>query len=78
MDTGIRVVDSADDDDDELDINHPTPCQIGKRPPAPNTQKRINRPAIRESQVGGMACGQRGRCFLNAAEVAARSRSHPV
>ena len=34
-------------DDDELDINPPTPCQIGKRPPAPKpkSQKRIGRPS---------------------------------
>ena len=38
-------------DDDELVINPPTPCQIGKRPPAPKTRRK--RPAIRESQVEG-------------------------
>ena len=27
------------DDDDELDINPPTPCQIGKRPPAPKPKR---------------------------------------
>ena len=37
-------------DDDELNINPPTPGQIGKRPLAPNP------PAIRESQAEGI-CG---------------------
>ena len=27
------------DDDDELNINPPTPCQIGKRPPAPKPKR---------------------------------------
>ena len=26
-------------DDDELNINPPTPCQIGKRPPAPKPKR---------------------------------------
>jgi hypothetical protein len=26
--------------DDELNINPPTPCQIGKRPPEPKTQQK--------------------------------------
>ena len=39
------------DDDDELNINPPTPCQIGKRPPAPKPKE--NWPAFRESQVEG-------------------------
>ena len=43
-----------DDDDDELNINPPTPCQIGKRPPAPKPKE--NWPAFRESQVEG-SCG---------------------
>ena len=42
---------SAFFDDDELVTNPPTPCQIGKRPPAPKTRRK--RPAIRESQVEG-------------------------
>ena len=42
------------DDDDELNINPPTPCQIGKRPPAPKPKG--NWPAFRESQVEG-SCG---------------------
>ena len=42
-------------DDGELDINAPTPFQIGKRPPAPKPKKpKENRPAIRESQVEGI------------------------
>ena len=39
------------DDDDELNINPPTPCQICKRPPAPKPKE--NWPAFRESQVEG-------------------------
>ena len=41
----------AADDDDELNTNPPTPCQIGKRPPAPKPKE--NWPAFRESQVEG-------------------------
>ena len=48
---GIAVVFSRSNDDDELNINPPTPCQIGKRPPAPKPKE--NWPAIRESQVEG-------------------------
>ena len=41
----------APSDDDELNINPPAPCQIGKRPPAPKHQNpKENRPVItRES-----------------------------
>ena len=44
-------LDNYDDDDDELNINPPTPFQIGKRPPAPKPKE--NWPAVRESQVEG-------------------------
>ena len=43
------------DDDDELNINPPTPCQIGKRPPA--SKPKENWPAFRAS--GSRRCTQK-------------------
>jgi hypothetical protein len=48
LDVGCGVSDGRVSDDDELNINPPTPCQIGKRPPAPKPKE--NWPAFRESQ----------------------------
>ena len=44
---GAVVVVLGRRDDDELNINPPTPCQIGKRPPAPKPKEKW--PAFREA-----------------------------
>ena len=40
-------------DDDELNINPPTPCQIGKRPPAPKPKRES---AGHQGAAGGGYC----------------------